>query len=603
MTAPSTPTPDTNKLPNDNANNANGIRANHLGPREQEDLDQPIRQGTRFLFSNKFAKAKSLFQQKADTEPLYAFGLASMQFLKAMMLLTQAYTVADTQAELSEDKFDDTFSQQIQSLVVGSSKAFKSNGVMRAHTIKAESCLLMGLLQLCQENVAGYLKAGLNLRKACSSYTLVWEEYQRIGDPLAWLDKNTVSGIQFGVGSMHLLLTLLPDKILHQFAGLPWKVDKDLGMDLLKQSMAGQGTRAAFSALMLLSYFSILSSLVPSIYGQESIQPTIDCLVAAQQSYPKSCFFLYYAARISRVARNVSLSTQSFGMASASVRKAAWAEVAMKHTVAYEVGLNHALQLDWDTSAAYFEQLGRARDWSPAFCQYFVGACHEMSGQRQEAIEVFDDVPVLVHHQHHRRSCLDNFVLLRVEQHQQADYQDLDHRLPGLELLLVLNAFSFMEETYLDRCVTMIHETSQLINTAVLLLLDNTSAHHHELLEPEAQSVVTRYATLRLLNAAVHNALGKYTQAQLDIQWLTAHQAYLRQEDWLIPFIYWEAGVAHWGLDDHRKSREWWQQALSCANYDFEYRMASRVHLAFDKCDALGIHLDAPRHARKRTQA
>ncbi|ORX42416.1 hypothetical protein DM01DRAFT_1364993 [Hesseltinella vesiculosa] len=400
-----------------------------------------------------------------------------------------------------------------------------------------------------------------------------------------------MSGIQFGVGSLHLLLTVLPDKIVRQFSGVSWKIDKEKGLSLLKQSISSGGTRAAFSALIL----------VPSIYGPESLQPTIDCLVAAQQSYPKSCFFLYYAGRISRVARNVSLSTQSFSMASASVRKAAWAEVAMKHTVAYEVALNHALQLDWETSAAYFEQLGRARDWSPAFCQYFVGACLEMSGQRQEAIEVFDDVPVLVHHQHHRRSCLDNYVLACVEHHQQSEYQDLDHRLPGLELLLVLNAFSFMEDEYLERCLIMVQETMQSINAAVLLLLDSTNAHHDDLLDAEAQGVVQSYATLRLVKAAVCNALTEYRQAQTELNWLVSHESFLAHEDWLLPFIYWEAGIACWGLDDRLKSQEWWQQALSCTNYHFEYRMASRVHLSFGKCDLLGIHLDSAKILRKRT--
>ncbi|ORX42415.1 hypothetical protein DM01DRAFT_1215266 [Hesseltinella vesiculosa] len=68
------------------SSSANRIAANYLGPRDQEHEDQPIRQGIRFLFDNRFAKAKTLFQSKADSEPLFSYGLASMQFLKAMMV-------------------------------------------------------------------------------------------------------------------------------------------------------------------------------------------------------------------------------------------------------------------------------------------------------------------------------------------------------------------------------------------------------------------------------------------------------------------------------------------------------------------------------------
>jgi uracil phosphoribosyltransferase len=42
---------------------------------------------------------------------------------------------------------------------------FIPNGVLRANVIKAESCLLTGMLQMIQESVVGYIKCGLNLRK------------------------------------------------------------------------------------------------------------------------------------------------------------------------------------------------------------------------------------------------------------------------------------------------------------------------------------------------------------------------------------------------------------------------------------------------------
>lgn len=89
--------------------------------------------------------------------------------------LTHAYNIASIQADLSEEKrsFDDTFSLQFSSLIAdatdsdgrSSVKTFKTNGVLRAHVIKGESCLLMGILQLAQENMTGYLKSGLNLKK------------------------------------------------------------------------------------------------------------------------------------------------------------------------------------------------------------------------------------------------------------------------------------------------------------------------------------------------------------------------------------------------------------------------------------------------------
>lgn len=40
-----------------------------------------------------------------------------------------------------------------------------SNGVLRAHVVKAEACLQMAVLYLLQETISGYIKCGLNLRR------------------------------------------------------------------------------------------------------------------------------------------------------------------------------------------------------------------------------------------------------------------------------------------------------------------------------------------------------------------------------------------------------------------------------------------------------
>lgn len=76
---------------------------------------------------------------------------------------------------------------------------YPPNGVLRAHVLKAECCLQIAILQLLSESVMGYVKCGLNLRRAYSSYSYVWQEYQKMGaDHLAFMDSDTISGVQFG---------------------------------------------------------------------------------------------------------------------------------------------------------------------------------------------------------------------------------------------------------------------------------------------------------------------------------------------------------------------------------------------------------------------
>lgn len=76
---------------------------------------------------------------------------------------------------------------------------YPPNAVLRAHVLKAECCLQIAILQLLQESVMGYVKCGLNLRRAYSSYSYVWAEYQKMGaDHSAFMDSDTISGVQFG---------------------------------------------------------------------------------------------------------------------------------------------------------------------------------------------------------------------------------------------------------------------------------------------------------------------------------------------------------------------------------------------------------------------
>ena len=128
---------------------------------------------------------------------------------------------------------------------------FIPNGILRATVIKAECCLLMGMLQMTDESVLSYIKCGLNLKRSYDCYTFVWQEYKRMGQEYTrHMDRDTVSAIQFGIGTVHLLVSSLPPKILKIFARLGFKSDKQLGFALLKLCLEEKGIRAPLASLV-----------------------------------------------------------------------------------------------------------------------------------------------------------------------------------------------------------------------------------------------------------------------------------------------------------------------------------------------------------------
>lgn len=286
----------------------------------------------------------------------------------------------------------------------------------------------------------------------------------------------------------------------------------------------------------LLTYFSILSSFAPQLYAKELMGPAVECLTEAQKSHPNSCFFLFYAARISRIARNLPLSTQSFTFAVDSSR-GEWAQAAMSQMGNYEIGFNFALQLDWVSAEVYFEKLSQDKYyWSPAFCQYFIGACRGMLGKRTESILAFAEVPQLAKEQQ-RKSYIDIYVQQKVEFFQKSGYQDMDFCLPGLELLLVWNAFDQMQKNALEACLLIVQSTLELIYERERL---EYNIRLHELVPTvNPPDYYDQRAILLLIKASVLNALKRHSDSIAHLNWIMDHKHRLKSETWIIPFTYW----------------------------------------------------------------
>ncbi|KAI8099731.1 uncharacterized protein BX664DRAFT_321998 [Halteromyces radiatus] len=617
----------------------NSIPSNSLNPRQQEEADQPVREGMRYLFDNKFMRAKAIFQINAASDPLYALGLGAMAFIRAIMthrnkdiqkalkILNTTYFIAKAQIDNTNKKrtvplmqsFTRYFGEQSNINNTTSKdaqkKTFLINSILRANVIKAEASLLMGILLLTQESLMSYVKCGFHFRRAYYSYNLVWQEYKRMGqDYTKYMDRDTVSGIQFGIGAVQLLLSSMPSKLDQINSLLGWSYDKELGFVLLKLCTEARGIRSSLSSLVLLAYYNILTSFAPQLYGKECMEPALKCLTDAQNQHPRSCFFLYFAARFARAARNLTLSSQSFRFATEASR-GEWAELAMQPLSDYEQAFNDALQLNWEDSLATFTDLGQQGYWSPAFSKYMVGACYEMLGRRTEAILAFAEVPQLIQRtmaeagvstysqndniidngnsSKSTRGILyvDTFIQKRVKRYQQGGYQHMDLHLPALEMLLMWNVYEWMEKDALTHCLTLVHHALSLVYERERV---EYGIRQKKLVPSTAPpNYYDKRAGLLLIKATVLNGLRQSQEAVAHLNWILDHKRHFKYDSWIVPFTYWESGVTCWHLGQYEKSRRLWQQALAYTDYDFEHRLTIRLSLALNKCDDLGIHLNS----------
>lgn len=283
----------------------------------------------------------------------------------------------------------------------------------------------------------------------------------------------------------------------------------------------------------LLTYYVILTSHAPLVLNEKLMQPAIECLLDAQKTYSNSAFFLYFAGRVSRLTRNLTLSTQSFEY-TYQVSQGDWAEFATGQLATYEIAFNAAMGFDWTTCAQHLHKILPSHA-KPAFIKYFYGACLQMMGQTSDAILAYADAAKLVPEQ--GPSAVEQFVRQRVAYFEKSGYQDLDLFSPALEILLLWNNIANMPDSILERALAQVEDTlgeiyerekkEYEIRTMEIAPDVGPPDYYHE------------RATLLLIKISVLNALGRGREAITHINWILDNQSRITTCKWTTPFTYW----------------------------------------------------------------
>ncbi|KAF9304768.1 Tetratricopeptide repeat protein 39B [Mortierella antarctica] len=593
----STPTNGTTKVP-----------ANMLSASEQELADQGMLHGVHIFFENQFVEAQRAFATQDQTNPIYALGSGSLSFMKACMtfneadiqnaikMLQHAEALCTAQIQAAPKKTV-PLSTSISKLVSSgwsyfgynsdksstkssSSSAvstpppppkYMTNGEMRARVIRAESLLLTSLILLLQESIMSYLKAGLNLRKGYKSYENVWAEIKNMGDEADKLvDNNTLGGVHFGLGTIHIVLASMPAKILRIISSFGYTGDKAFGFDLVQKCIAGKGIRSPLGSLMYLSYYTILTGFAPSVLGETNIPVADKILTDALKDHKESAFFLYFSGRNNRLKGLTQESTQNFELAS-SKATVEWGSE-LQRLCDYELGLNCAIMLDWEGAQKYFDRLASENYWSKAFFLYFKAACLEATGERDKAIAIYQTIPGLVNRKFGGRTILvEQYVARKLKLFEQNGF---DTHLPALEILLIWNAFSSMTPEALKICLGQVDTK----------ISQNRSA-----------TGLDSLAVLKTIKGAILHQLGQHKEGAECLNWVIAlPAAKVQEEKWVVPFACWEAGVGAWMEDkkqegDRRwaRAKEFWDKAMTFSGYEFEFRLSIRIHAAMMKIQEL----------------
>ncbi|KAJ3128165.1 Tetratricopeptide repeat protein 39B [Nowakowskiella sp. JEL0407] len=576
---------------------------------EQEVFDNDMFRGAGLFFDNRADESAKLFDTNSAVDPVYALGTSCLAFMKAFIsfsesdikqcteILEHTEALADAQIAMYNHH-----SQSISQTVIGlfwskkdTSKSVSDsrtpiveNGLLRAHVIKAEVNLLIGLLCLFQESVLGLIRAGLRLRKGYKSYSKVWGEYLKLSESdMANIDKHTRGGVQFGIGVCNIALASLPTKLLNLIAVLGIKGNKKLGFKLLHEAAEVNTIRSPLASFFLLVFYGILSSFVPAILGPMQI-PKADSILAIElERHPNSTIHLYEAGRVYRVKKDLKKSTEFF-VKSIQVQDF-WKEV--HYLSYYELAMNAALELEWDSAYLYMDKLFEENSWSKAYYCYKMACCKVMLNQREEAQELFKEVPSLVTRTYAGRTLhVEQYVSRKAKKYIQTNFATVMR--PGFDLILIWNGFCFMSEQNLK---TVLAEVENILYTIQWWRQQNESiAKEFSVLvksmrvseragtptgmwtPPDRkctqQECIELSASLHLMRGVILRELGLFSEAEEDFKWIVMDNSELVwscDDSFVVPFCWYEYGVLKWVQNEKDEAKKFFCKGKEFTGYSF----------------------------------
>jgi tetratricopeptide (TPR) repeat protein len=463
------------------------------------------------------------------------------------------------------------------------------NGLLRANLIYAECCVLLAQLYIFQESFASYLKAGVSLHRGYNMFMELWNDVKQLDQPEMAVDKHTLGGIYLGVGAINLFLGALPPRVLRIISVMGYSCDKKFGFELLQKCLDTNGIHTPFALFLMLAYHTYLTSFAPEILAINSLPAADSYLDLASKQYHGGAAFAFMRGRARRLERKLPEAVWSFedaftsrqaGVVENVLSKSGWEGI--QRMSEYELGLTHLFMLNFKAAATHFSRLADADFWSPATCRYMEAACLEAHGELQQARIRYMDAPSLVVRQYGGRTIsVEEYILRKTKRYSddtettddesddseahEAYHQDKPTWLPVLELIALWNGFTCMPPETIEKC------RAQVLK-----------------LTPNADEMKDEHIVLDWIHACLLKELKQYAQARELLENILEAEHLIQHEHFVKAYASYELGVIGWLEHDWTRAREHWTKARDdYTGYEFENRLALRLHLSISRLDEL----------------
>uniref|UniRef100_A0A3B3XCD7 Tetratricopeptide repeat protein 39B n=1 Tax=Poecilia mexicana TaxID=48701 RepID=A0A3B3XCD7_9TELE len=444
-----------------------------------------------------------------------------------------------------------------------------TEGEMHAELCYAEVLMQKAALTFLDESVISFIKGGMGMR---SSY-LIYKNCQAMENVIedGEKERNTHihfrGGVNMGIGSFNLILSMLPSRVLRLMEFLGFSGDREFGLSQLREGAASNSLRSILSTLTLLMFHLYMSVILGT--GEGNLPEAEALLKPYADKYPNGALMLFYTARIAVLKGNFTFAQEKFLACIATQEE--WRQI--HHLCFWELMWAYSFEQNWTEAYRYADCLCKENKWSQATYVFQKAAILSMLPEEEVAktgenvVALFRQVDGLRLRIAGKSIPTEKFAAKKAQRY--APPKPLKLVVPALEMMYVWNGF-------------MVVGKRPELTEGILSTLE--AAEEQLRSDPDPSEFHTDdVCVVQMLKGLCLTQLGRLVQAEICFNFVISSEKDIKHDTYLVPFTMYELGLLHKLKGDINTAITVIEKAkMNYRDYSMESRLHFRIHAALN---------------------
>uniref|UniRef100_A0A671WRV8 Tetratricopeptide repeat protein 39B n=1 Tax=Sparus aurata TaxID=8175 RepID=A0A671WRV8_SPAAU len=427
------------------------------------------------FLNNRFADALALLKPWKNQSMYHAMGYSSILVMQAGM----TFDPKDMDAAMTSLRESLQTCERFQKLRI------RVNKQMHAELCYAEVLLQKAALTFLDESIIGFIKGGMKMRNSYQIYNSTHIHFK--------------GGVNMGIGSFNLMLSLLPSRVLRLMEFLGFSGDREVGLSSLREGAASNSLRSILSTLTLLMFHLYITVILGT--GDGNLTEAETLLQPYTEKFPNGALMLFYTARIALLKGNFTFAEEKFLACIAAQQE--WRQI--HHLCYWELMWAYSFELNWREAYRYADLLCKESKWSQAIYVYQKAAIlsmlpeEEVTQLGENVVELFRQVDGFRIRIAGKSIPTEKFAAKKAQRYSSSNPVKLV--VPALEMMYVWNGF------------TVVGKRPELTES-ILIILEEAEQQLRQNPDP-SEYHTDDLCVIQLLKGLCLRQLGRLVQAEL----------------------------------------------------------------------------------------